>query len=163
MPDDALLLHGEKVIENAILLISLPVRAFILAMNKAVVDVVRPQLLQLPVNRSFDRIQVEAPTISAAGIIRSEMNLVHHLIPDILQRLPEGGEGCPVPCRKVIVIDAALKCMPDRSYRILLIRLTDVGSPHTDLADLISRSLISPVSHQTAASCCCILLFICIR
>ena len=51
-------------------------------MDKAIIDVVCFQALELPFDAASDHIGIRAPSVCAGGIIRPKMDLVENFIPD---------------------------------------------------------------------------------
>ena len=65
MTHDAVLLKLSDIVVNAVLPIGLPIGKLVLAVDKAVVDIIRPKRPELIVYGALDRIEVKRPAIGS--------------------------------------------------------------------------------------------------
>ena len=127
MTYNSLFLQFKNVIKNSVLLVGFPVTVLILAMNKAVIDVIRMKLFKLPRNGFPDCIKIQRPPVFACRIIRAEMNLINHLVAHIFECFAIKRKCAGVPGCQIEIIDAVFKCMTQRSDCFIMIRFIDIG------------------------------------
>ena len=147
MPDHAFLFHLQDIVVNAVFPVSLPVRYFVLAVDKAVIHIVGMKGPELRIHRSFYGLQIQGPAVGASGIVRSEMDLEK----DILSKIPEGfpvdGKSAAVARCQIKIVDPAPDGPPEGLYSLLFSCLEHVGGTDADLADPVSRFLMDSVFH----------------
>ena len=81
MADDPPLLHIQQQAVSAVSLICLPVGHLVDAVNKAVVNVIGFQGVQLPVDAALDGLRIGGPAVGAGEVIGAKVDLLQHLFP----------------------------------------------------------------------------------
>ena len=106
-------------------------------MEEAEVDVVRPEVLQLPGDGLLDLVLFRGPAVLAADVVRAEVDLEIDGLPQVRQGLAVGGDDRGVARRQVKVVDAALHGGADGVDDLALRPGADDGGAHADDADLL--------------------------
>lgn len=75
MADHTPALKLQHIVQHPFFLVSVQILVLIQAMDKAKVNIIRLQVVQLPPDGGLDLFQIRRPAVLAAGVIRAEMNL----------------------------------------------------------------------------------------
>ena len=81
MTDHPLPLQIQHIFHRSLMFCGLQIRLLVNTVKKPKVNVIGPQLFQLPCHRAFDLIQLQSPSVFPAAVIRSEMYLKIYLVP----------------------------------------------------------------------------------
>ena len=139
----------QQVVQHSVFPVLLPVGGLVQAVDEAVVDVVGLQLLQLPVHRAADRIQIGGPAVaSPLAVDGAEVDLVEDLVPDVGQGLAEGGEVHRLGGGQVKVVDPVLHSQPQRLDPLGLPGGGDGAGPHPQGADTVPRAPVDTIFHD---------------
>ena len=118
--DDALFLHLQQIRQYAVFLVGFPVGGRVETVDKAVVHVVRFQIAEHPVDLLLYLLQIGGPAILACFVVGSEMDLIVHILPQILKRLAVVWKSFGPGAGQIRIVDSALMGKQQRLYGVLL-------------------------------------------
>ena len=118
--DGALLLHLQQIRQYAVFLVGFPVGGRVETVDKAVVHVVCFQIAEHPVDLLLYLLQIGGPAILACFIVGSEMDLIVHILPQILKRFAVVWKGFGPGAGQIRIVDSALMGKQQRLYGVLL-------------------------------------------
>ncbi len=137
VPDHALLLQREYIIQHAVFAVGLQILFLIKAVDEAKIDIICLQIFQLPLDGRPDFVQLRRPAVFAGGIIRAEVYLQVHLIAHVPERLAIGGEDRCVTARHIEIVHAVCHRALNRRDDFRLGFCADHRCAHANGADLL--------------------------
>ena len=147
VPHHAGLLHFQQVVQHAVFLVCLPVPLLVQAVDHAEVDVVGPQLLQLPVHLALDGVQVRGPAVLPALIVGAEVDLIEQLPPHGAEGRPHIGEGPGSGGGEIQVVDPVLIGVGQRGCRLLFRGIKNGAGADANDTDLVPGLGVNSVFH----------------
>ena len=151
--DDALGFQRLQKLKNAVVHIPAPVAGLVHTVDEAVVDVVRPQLLQLPRYRPLDGLQIRGPAVRfTGGVIGAEVDLVEHLPAHTRKGGAEDGEAGGVGSGQVEVVDPLLQGHLQRGGTLFRPGGGEAAGAHAQDADPVPGAAVDTVFHRSKPS-----------
>ena len=151
--DDALGFQRLQILKNALVHIPAPVAGLVHTVDEAVVDVVRPQLLQLPRYRPLDGLQIRGPAVRfTGGVIGAEVDLVEHLPAHTRKGGAEDGEAGGVGSGQVEVVDPLLQGHLQRGGTLFRPGGGEAAGAHAQDADPVPGAAVDTVFHRSKPS-----------
>ena len=80
MSDKPFLFHFQKMIQDTVFPVCIPVGFFIQTVDKSVVNIVGAELRKLPVNGFLDLFHIGRPSVFSGCVVGAEMNLIDHVL-----------------------------------------------------------------------------------
>ena len=147
--DDALGFQRLQILKNAVVHIPAPVAGLVHTVDEAVVDVVRPQLLQLPRYRPLDGLQIRGPAVRfTGGVIGAEVDLVEHLPAHTRKGGAEDGEAGGVGSGQVEVVDPLLQGHLQRGGTLFRPGGGEAAGAHAQDADPVPGAAVDTIGRN---------------
>ena len=154
VPHGALALQLFQILQRAVRFGLFQVCRLVNAVQKAKIDVVRFQRVQLPGHRAFDVLHLQRPAVFSGAVVRPKVHLVIHLAAAARSRAAICRKGPCVARGHVKKVHAVFQRQLHRGLRLFFARLAQAAVAKADDADVLCAFRQFPVFHCCVSSSC---------